>query len=47
MEPRDDPASDPSALHILQSGERVELGLVTAGAELRVTDRRLLVISGD
>jgi hypothetical protein len=45
MDPRDDPDADPSTLHILQSGERVELGLVTAGAELRVTDRRLLVIS--
>src|SRR5688572_13897107 len=43
MEPRGDPAADPAILHLLQPGERVELGLATTTGELRVTDRRILV----
>jgi hypothetical protein len=42
MDPRDDPA-DLAVLHLLQPGERVELGLTTEGVELLVTDRRILV----
>jgi hypothetical protein len=38
-----EPDVEPAALHPLQPGERVELGLATSGAELYVTDRRLLV----
>ena len=46
MDPRDEPA-DLYVLHLLQPGERVKLGLGTSAAELRVTDRRLLVTSAD
>jgi hypothetical protein len=46
MDPRDEPA-DLQVLHLLQPGERVELGLGSFGAELRVTDRRLLVTDAD
>jgi hypothetical protein len=42
MDQRDQPVDLP-VLHLLQPGERVELGLESFGAELRVTDRRLLV----
>ena len=47
MEPGADPnvTADPAVLRLLQPGERVELGLAMAGADLRVTDRRLLVTS--
>lgn len=37
---------DPEMLHLLQAGERVELSLDTTDYELRVTDRRLLLMSG-
>jgi hypothetical protein len=43
MEPHDEPVAEAAVLHLLQPGERVELGLTTTSAELRVTDRRLLV----
>ena len=42
VDPRDEPVDHP-VLHLLQPGERVALGLELFGAELRVTDRRLLV----
>jgi hypothetical protein len=43
MEPRDVAAAEAAIPHLLQPDERVELGLVTPEAELRVTDRRILV----
>ena len=43
MQPRDEQAADPTILRLLQPGERVELSLATSDADLRVTDRRLLV----
>jgi hypothetical protein len=44
MEPRDVRTSAESAvLHLLQPGERIELGLIAAHAELHVTDRRIVV----
>jgi len=36
---------DPEVLHLLQPGERVELRLDATGAQLRVTDRRLILTS--
>ena len=42
MDPRHEPA-DLAVLRLLQRDERVELALEAIGAELRVTDRRLLV----
>ena len=46
MQPRDLEAPDPEILHLLQPGERVELAIATTAAELRVTDRRILVTAG-
>ena len=43
MEPRSELNPESAILHLLQPGERVALELPTVGAELRVTDRRLLV----
>jgi hypothetical protein len=46
MDP-EETAADSAIMHLLQPGERVELRLDTTSADLRVTDRRLLVTTGD
>ena len=46
MDPRDEPV-DHAVLHLLQPGERVQLGLESFGAELRLTDLQLLVNYAD
>jgi len=43
MEPEEAFALDQEILHLLQPGERIELGVAATNEELRVTDRRLLV----
>jgi hypothetical protein len=40
-------ANDSAIMHLLQPGERVELRLDTPSADLRVTDRRILVTNED
>ena len=39
--------SHPTDLHLLETDEHVELSLRSDGTEFRVTDRRLVVISGE
>ena len=46
MDPRDEPV-DHAVLHLLQPGEHVEFALESFGAELRLTDGRLLVNYAD
>jgi hypothetical protein len=43
MEPSEVRTAEAAVLHLLQPGERVELSLDATGAEMRVTDRRILV----
>jgi hypothetical protein len=47
MEPTREGHHDPLVLRLLHPGERIELGVLAVDAELRVTDRRLLVTSED
>jgi hypothetical protein len=46
MDPLEARDQDQETLHLLQAGERVELSLDATDYELRVTDRRLLLLSG-
>jgi hypothetical protein len=42
-----DPIGHRPILHLLDPGERIELTLGTHESDLRVTDRRMVVTSGD
>jgi hypothetical protein len=45
VRPQGEPVDQPPIVHLLDPGERVELGLWTESGELRLTDRRIVVTS--